>query len=260
MPKRAVLLVNLGSPDSTSVPDVKRYLQEFLGDERVIDKPDNKFLRSILVNRIIIPKRVENSAHAYSTIWTKDGSPLVLTSQLTQAAVQKRFSAPIELAMNYGNPTIGAALGRLAAAGIEELLIFPQYPHYAMSSWETAVAKVYREARDIAPRMKIVSVLPYYGDADYIDALVTSARPYLEQPHDHLLFSYHSIPQRHLEEADSSHAHCLKVPDCCNVCSPAHATCYRAQAVRTTQLFAERAGLEPGKWSIAYQSRLMNEP
>ena len=162
--------------------------------------------------------------------------------------------------MNYGNPTIDAALGRLAAAGVEELLIFPQYPHYAMSSWETVVAKVYREAKRIAPRLKIVTVQPYYGDSDYIDALVTSARPYLDQPHDHLLFSYHSIPQRHLTKGDSSKAHCLTVPDCCNVCSPAHATCYRAQAVRTTQLFAERAGLAPDRWSIAYQSRIAGEP
>lgn len=260
MPKRAILLLNLGSPDSTSVPDVKRYLREFLGDERVIDKPESAFLRGALVNGIIIPSRAKNSAHAYSTIWTAEGSPLIVMSKVAQSLLQKQLTAPVELAMNYGNPTIAEALRRLAAAGVDELLLFPQYPHYAMSSWETVVAKVYREAAQLAPKMKVESVLPYYADPLYIEALVASARPYLAQPHDHLLFSYHSIPQRHLTKADSSKAHCLTVPDCCTTCSPAHATCYKAQVTRTTHLFAERAGLSPDRWSMAFQSRLRGEP
>jgi ferrochelatase len=260
MSQRAVLLLNLGSPDSTSVPDVKRYLREFLGDERVIDKPDNAFFRGLLVNGLIIPSRAKNSAHAYSTIWTAEGSPLIVTSQLAQAALKKRTTTSVELAMNYGNPSIPDALRRLAASGVEHVLLFPQYPHYAMSSWETVVAKVHREATVLAPKIRFECVQPFYGDADYIDALVASARPYLAQPHDHLLFSYHSIPQRHLTKADSSQAHCLVVPDCCTTCSPAHATCYKAQVTRTTQLFAERAGLTPGRWSMSFQSRLRGEP
>ena len=260
MPKRAVLLLNLGSPDSTSVPDVKRYLREFLGDERVIDKPHSAFLRRLLVNGIIIPSRAKNSAHAYSTIWTAEGSPLIVTSKLAQRGLQQRTAAPVELAMNYGTPSIPDALRRLLSEGVDRLLLFPQYPHYAMSSWETVVAKVYREAATLAPQMKIESVQPFFEDPDYIDALVASARPYLDQPHDHLLFSYHSIPQRHLTKADSSKAHCLVVPDCCNTCSPAHATCYRAQVFRTTQRFVERAGLAPDRWSVAFQSRIAGEP
>ena len=260
MPKRAVLLLNLGSPDSTSVPDVKRYLREFLGDERVIDKPNSAFLRGLLVNGIIIPSRAKNSAHAYSTIWTPEGSPLITMSKTAHALLQKRLSAPVELAMNYGNPSIPDALRRLVAAGVDEVLLFPQYPHYAMSSWETVVAKVYREAAQLAPKLKVESVLPYYSDPLYIDALVASAQPFLAKPHDHLLFSYHSIPQRHLTKADSSKAHCLTVPDCCNTCSPAHATCYKAQVTRTTQLFAAKAGLDPAKWSLSFQSRLVGEP
>jgi ferrochelatase len=242
------------------VPDVKRYLREFLGDERVIDKPENAFLRSVLVNGIIIPFRVKNSAHAYSTIWTAEGSPLIATSKLAHQALQKRLAAPVELAMNYGNPSIPDALRRLAAAGVDEILLFPQYPHYAMSSWETVVAKVNREVAKLSAPMKVACVQPFYSDPDYIDALVAGARPFLAQPHDHLLFSYHSIPQRHLTKADSSKAHCLVVPDCCNVCSPAHATCYKAQITRTTQLFAARAGLDPARWSIAFQSRIVGEP
>ena len=129
MPKPAVLLLNLGSPDSTSVPDVKRYLREFLGDERVIDKPASAFLRSVLVNGIIIPSRAKNSAHAYSTIWTAEGSPLIVTSKRTQAALQKRVELPVALAMNYGQPSIPDVLRSLAAQGVDHLLLFPQYPH-----------------------------------------------------------------------------------------------------------------------------------
>ena len=259
MPSSAVLLLNLGSPDSTSFPDVKRYLQEFLGDERVIDKPDNAFLRSLLVN-FIISRRAADSAHAYSTVWTAEGSPLIVTSQSTQAKLQAKLDLPVELAMNYGNPSIPDVLAKLAARGVTELLLFPQYPHYAMSSWETVVVKVRREAAKIAPAMHIECVAPYFADDDYIAALVESARPHLAQPHDHLLFSYHSIPVRHLTKADSSRAHCQVVADCCNTCSPAHSTCYKAQVTRTTQAFAKKAGLDPAKWSIAFQSRLANEP
>ena len=260
MAQRAILLLNLGSPDSTSVPDVKRYLREFLGDERVIDRPGSAFIRSVLVNGIIIPFRAKNSAHAYSTIWTAAGSPLIVTSKLAHAALQKRLGAPVDLAMNYGNPSIPDALRRLIAAGVNELLLFPQYPHYAMSSWETVVVKVRRVAAELAPTMKVACAQPFYAEPDYIDALVASARPYLAQPHDHLMFSYHSIPKRHLTKGDSSKAHCLVTPDCCNTCSPAHATCYKAQVTRTTQLFAQRAGLDPARWSIAFQSRIVGEP
>jgi len=260
MSKSAILLLNLGSPDSPAVPDVKRYLREFLGDERVIDKPDNAFLRSILVNGIIIPFRAKNSAHAYSTIWTEQGSPLVVTSRSTQSKLQARTSLPVELAMNYGSPSIAEALQRLSQQGVNRLLLFPQYPHYAMSSWETVVVKVQREAARLAPAMKIECVQPYYADADYIAALVASARPYLAQPHDHLLFSYHGIPVRHLTKGDSSHAHCQVVADCCTTYSPAHATCYKAQVTRTTHEFAKAAGLDPAKWSISFQSRIAGEP
>ena len=260
MSQRAVLLLNLGSPDSTSVPDVARYLHEFLGDERVIDRPRSAWLRSLLVHRIIIPRRAPKSAHAYAKVWTPEGSPLVATSRHTQAKLQPRVDLPVELAMNYGNPSIPDALTRLARAGVTDLLLFPQYPHYAMSSWETVVAKARREAARIAPAMRLECVQPYYADEDYVAALVESARPYLAQPHDHLLFSYHGIPERHLRKADSSHAHCTVVADCCTTCSPAHATCYRAQCVRTTAEFAKRAGLDSAKYSMSYQSRLAGEP
>lgn len=261
MPKRAVLIVNLGSPDSTSVPDVRRYLREFLGDERVIDvKP--RWAAWLLVNGIITTFRAPKSAHAYEQVWTKEGSPLVVTSK----SVQKKLAAalgpetPVYLAMRYANPSIASVVAQIAADGIDEILLFPQYPHYAMSSYETVVVRVMEEVAAQAPKLRVTTVQPFFADADYIEALYAVSAPLLAQPHDHLLFSYHGLPQRHMRKADSSHAHCLTVPDCCTTCSPAHATCYRAQCLATTRALVARAKIPEGKYSVAFQSRLAGEP
>ncbi|MEN9841327.1 MAG: hypothetical protein RL376_1127 [Verrucomicrobiota bacterium] len=261
-PKRAVLLVNLGSPDSTAVPDVRRYLSEFLGDERVIDlRP--RWAAWLLVNGIIAPTRAPKSAEAYKEVWQPEGSPLIITSKSVQRKLAAELAAetPVYLAMRYGNPSIASVLATIAADGIKELLLIPQYPHYAMSSWETVVVKVYEEARLHAPGTRITCVQPFYQDADYIEALYQVSQPHLENnPHDYVLFSYHGIPERHLRKADASHGHCGTTPDCCNTCSSAHAMCYKAQCVKTTQAFVKRAGIPDGKWSISFQSRLAGEP
>lgn len=260
MSKRAVLLVNLGSPDSTSVPDVRRYLREFLGDERVLDVPAP--LRWLLLEGIILRTRPKKSAHAYEEIWTPEGSPLILTSRKVQQKLAADLGAgtPVYLAMRYGRPAIGDVIAQMATDGITEVLLFPQYPHYAMSSWETVVVKVYAEAARRAPGMRIACVQPFYQDADYIEALHTVSAPYLAQPHDYVLFSYHGIPVRHLRKGDSSKAHCTLVPDCCATCSPLHATCYKAQCLATTRALVARAKLAPEKYSVSFQSRLAGEP
>lgn len=271
MPKRAVLLVNLGSPDSPSVPDVRVYLEEFLGDERVIDRPAQPF-RSLLFNGIVIPRRAPKSAEAYQQIWTKEGSPLIVISQSVQQKLAAALAAPkpsagvsagpmpVYLAMRYRNPSVASVIEQMLRDGIEEVLLFPQYPHYAMSSWETVVVDVYEEVERRAPNLRVNCVQPFYDDADYIDALHTVCAPYLQQPHDHVLFSYHGIPERHLRKADSSHAHCLTVRDCCDTCSPVQATCYRAQCFATTRALVARAGIPAEKHSISFQSRLAGEP
>jgi ferrochelatase len=260
MPTRAVLLVNLGSPASTSVPDVRRYLREFLGDERVLDLPAPA--RWALLEGIILRTRPKKSAHAYEQIWTKEGSPLITTSKSVQTklAVQLGAGAPVYLAMRYGQPSIASVVSQIAADGIEEVLLFPQYPHYAMSSWETVVVKVYEEAAKLAPQLKVACAQPFYADADYIEALHAVAAPYLAQPHDFVLFSFHGIPERHLRKADSSHGHCTIVKDCCTTCSPVHATCYRAQCLATMRALVARAGIPAGKHSVSFQSRLAGEP
>lgn len=261
MPKRAVLLVNLGSPDSTSVPDVRRYLEEFLGDERVIDRPPQPF-RSMLFNGIIIPRRAPKSAHAYEQVWTKEGSPLIVTSRRVQEKLAAALGpeTPVYLAMRYGTPSIASVIGRIAADGIGEVLLFPQYPHYAMSSWETVVVKVYEEAARQSPGLKVACAQPFFADPDYIDVLHAVSAPYLTQPHDFVLFSYHGIPERHLRQSDPSHAHCLTVKDCCTTCSPVHATCYRAQCLATTRALVARAGIPADRHSVSFQSRLVGEP
>ncbi len=254
---KAVLLVNLGSPDSPSVPDVRRYLNEFLMDGRVLDLAWP--LRRFVVGMILI-KRPAESGHAYEKIWTKDGSPLVVTSKHVHAALQKRVKIPVELAMRYQNPSIPSAVKSLAAKGATDVLLIPLFPHYAMSSYETAVVRVQEVAAQFAPQMKITVQPPYYHDPDYIAALVASAADFLKQEYDHLLFSYHGIPERHLIKSDTTGCHCLKVENCCEVASPAHATCYRAQCLATTAAFVKLAGVPKEKYSVSFQSRLGKDP
>ena len=255
---KAVLLVNLGSPDSPSVPDVRRYLREFLMDGRVLDV--NWLLRFCIVNFAILPSRPRQSAHAYQSIWTPEGSPLIVTSQNVQAALQKRVAVPVALAMRYQNPSIPAAIDELSKKGADEVLLIPLFPHYAMSSYETAVVRVREVAAQLAPGMKI-HVQPPYGDApEYIAALVASSSPFLVKGYDHLLFSFHGLPERHLRKSDLTGCHCLTVENCCETPSPAHATCYRAQCLKTVACFVREAGIPKEKYSVAFQSRLGRDP
>ncbi len=250
--------MNLGSPDSTSVSDVRKYLREFLMDGRVLDAPYP--VRWFVVNCLILPKRPKESAHAYETIWTKEGSPLVVTSKAVQRLLQQRVDVPVELCMRYQNPTPEAALASLQRQGVTEVHLIPLFPHYAMSSFETAVVRVEELIRQSFPGLKLTSEPAYYNHPGYLAALVASAEDYLQQDYDHLLFSYHGIPERHLRKSDPTGCHCLKVENCCAVPSPAHATCYRAQCFQTTELFVKAAGIPDGKWSIAFQSRLGRDP
>ena len=250
---KGVLLVNLGSPDSAAVGDVRRYLREFLMDGRVIDVPWP--VRAFIVGMVLI-KRPKQSAEAYHKIWTPEGSPLIVASRRVQAKLQERVTVPVELAMRYRKPSIWEAVRKLAEQKADEVLLIPLFPHYAMSSYETAVERVKKVAGWVAPRMRI-EVQPPYADApDYIAALAASAKNHLEAGYDHLLFSFHGVPVRHLRETDPTRDHCLVALNCCNVASPAHATCYRAQCFKTVAAFVKQAGVPAGKYSVSFQSRL----
>jgi ferrochelatase len=254
---KGVLLVNLGSPDSPTVPDVRRYLNQFLMDGRVLDMP--WLLRRFIVGTILI-KRPAESGHAYDKIWTKDGSPLVVTSKHVQVALQQKFQFPVELAMRYQNPSIASAITTLISKGIDDVLLIPLFPHYAMSSFESAVVEVQETAAKLSPKIKITVQPPYYDAPNYIKALVGSAEEFLKKDYDHLLFSYHGIPERHLRKSDPTGCHCLQKENCCEVASPAHATCYRMQCLATTAAFVKLAGIPKSRYSVSFQSRLGKDP
>ncbi len=248
--------MNLGSPDSTEVPDVRKYLNEFLMDEKVIDK--SWLVRALLVKGIIVPFRAPKSAEAYKTIWTENGSPLVVLTTQLQAALQTKIEEPVEIAMRYGSPDPKTAFDALLkrAPGIEEVIAVPLYPHYAMSSYETAVeyARQIHEKNKYAFRLTFIE--PFYNETNYINALSEVFRPFIQQDYDHLLFSYHGVPGRHIRNSDITGCHCLKVENCCEIASPAHAHCYRHQVLTTTRLVTERLNIPNEKYSVSFQSRL----
>lgn len=259
MTKRGIILMNLGSPDSTAVDDVKKYLTEFLMDGRVIDYP--WLFRKILISGIIVPTRSPKSAEAYKKVWTKEGSPLVVITKQQQAALQPLVNAPVEVAMRYGNPNMQHAFDNLVKKvdGLEEVLAIPLYPHYAMSSYETAVEHAKQVHRKQKYPFKLSFIKPFYEEESYINALAESIKPYLQQDYDQLLFSYHGLPQRHMTKADPTNCHCMKSENCCEVPSSAHATCYRHQTRTTTRLVVEKLGIPPEKVGASFQSRLGRE-
>ena len=253
MSRKGILILNLGSPKSTSVPDVRNYLREFLGDERVIDYP--AAFRFALLEGIVLRTRPKKSAAAYATVWTPEGAPLLVTTEKLRAKLEKVTGLPVITGMRYGTPSCAEAVQKVIDLGIDDLFVMPQYPHYAMSSYETVVVKIQEELKRLAPDLKYHVLQPYFNDPAYIQALVESAKAWLNKPFDKLLFSYHGVPERHLRKGDPSKAHCTKVPNCCAVASPCHATCYKHQCVETTRLFTAAAGLRPEQVEVAFQSR-----
>jgi len=254
--KRGVMLMNLGSPDSTAVKDVARYLREFLMDGRVIDYP--WLFRTLLVKGIIVPFRAPKSAEAYKTVWTKDGSPLVVLTRQLQPALQQEVEENVVITMRYGNPSPEAAFEELLKKepGLEEVILLPLYPHYAMSSYETAVEYAMDAYRRKGYTFRINTIKPFFEEPAYLAAMAANIAPYLQQEYDHILFSYHGIPERHIRKSDTTGNHCLKMADCCNTGSVAHATCYRHQAFTTTKKLVEMLQIPAAKHSISFQSRL----
>jgi ferrochelatase len=258
-PKRGIVLMNLGSPDSTEVYAVRKYLNEFLTDKRVIDSWP---VRNLLVRTVIVPFRAPKSAEAYRTIWTKDGSPLVRITHELAAKLQELIPEPVVTAMRYGNPSMESAFESLLkkSPDLEEVMAIPLYPHYAMSSYETAVEYAKEIHRENKYRFKLKFLPPFYQDPKYILAMAENMRPYLQNGFDHLLFSFHGIPERHLIKSDPSHQHCLQSADCCSMDSIAHATCYRHQCLQTMKKIVAELDLPDDKFSFSFQSRLLKDP
>jgi len=253
---KGVLLMNLGSPDSTEVKDVRKYLDQFLMDERVIDKP--WLFRAMLVKGIIVPFRAPRSAEAYRTIWTDKGSPLIEITRQLQQALQSKIDEPVAIAMRYGNPSPEDGFDELLKTNpaIDEVIAVPLYPHYAMSSYETAVEYAKEIYQNKKYSFKLTFVPPFYHNEDYLHALAENIRPFLNKDYDHILFSYHGIPERHIRKSDIAGKHCLQSSNCCEVASTAHVHCYRHQAITTTKRVTGILNIPSSKYSISFQSRL----
>ncbi len=254
-----VLLINLGTPDEPTPEAVGRFLREFLMDEFVLDIPAP--LRWFLVNVVIVPRRQRQSARLYQKIHTEHGSPLLIHSLELAERVAARLSGRpdefmVQLGMRYGNPSIGSALAKLFAENVERVIVLPLYPQYAESSFETAVLEAQRKAYELGSAQTLGFLSPFYDRPEFIDACARRVADYLKvyQP-DHLVFSFHGVPVRHIKKLDQSGRHCLIKADCCDAISPANHLCYRAQCVFTARAIARQLGLKDNFYTWSFQSR-----
>ena len=267
MERWGLLLINLGTPDDPSPAAVRRYLAEFLDDPRVIDLPGWK--RWLLLNLVILPFRPRKSAEAYRKIWTERGSPLLFHGQDLVAKLQTALdaalgegAAKVALAMRYQSPSILDALARFQRAGIDRIAVFPLFPHYASSSWGSAIEQLNQDAGRLlnVPTLQVLPV--YYEHPAFVRAFGAVARPVLDafQP-DRVLLSYHGLPERHMRDGDlSGGQHCLASATCCDLIVPANRFCYRAQCYATTRALVPELGLADGSHEVSFQSRLGSTP
>lgn len=257
--KKGILLVNLGSPDSPNPKDVKKYLGEFLMDERVIDVP--LWARNLLVKGIILNTRPKASAAAYQKIWWEEGSPLIVLSERLKDKVQNKVDFPVALAMRYGSMTIKNGLQELIDKGVEDVFLIPLYPQFAMATTETILVLAEEIRQQHFPNLKISDLPAFYNKPEYIEVLSDSIKRHLEGKEiDHLLFSYHGVPERHIRKSDITKSHCKIDGSCCKTPSSAHEFCYRHQCFEVTRLVAEKLKLEEGTYSTSFQSRLGFDP
>lgn len=258
---QGVLLINLGTPDAPETGPVRRYLREFLSDPRVLDIPPAG--RAALLYGAILPFRPQKSAEAYRKVWMPQGSPLLVHGMALRDRLQDALGPAwaVELGMRYGKPSLGSALEALRGRGVRELSVVPLYPQYASSSTGSSLERVFKLVGE-AWNVEAVRVLPpFYDRQAFLDAFADVGRPVLAEARpDHVLFSFHGLPERQVKKSDPTGAHCLQRADCCDMEVPANRWCYRMQAVFTARALAQRLGLEPGKWTVTFQSRLGRTP
>jgi protoporphyrin/coproporphyrin ferrochelatase len=259
-PKPVVILMNVGTPEAPTTGAVRRYLKEFLSDPRVLDMP--ALLRWLLLRIVILPFRSSRSAALYRSIWTAEGSPLLIHTRRLADKLRARVpQADIVVAMRYGAPSLGAAIDEVARRGATQVVLAPLYPQYASASTGTALEEAYRLLGRL-PRVPDVAVLPpFFDDEGFVGSFAatfeeaTNGSDRSGPPaFDHVLFSYHSVPLRQVQQV---HPTCAGDDACCATLGPANASCYRAQCLATTRALARRLGLE-GRvpFSTSFQSRL----
>lgn len=259
MAQTGILLVNLGTPDSPAPKDVFRYLNEFLTDGRVIDIP--WLPRQLLVRGVIVPFRYRQSARSYKEIWMKEGSPLKVYGMGLRDGLQKALGDDydVDLAMRYQNPSIESVLDAMLARGIQRLLVVPLFPHYASATTGSVNQKIMEilSKKQVVPETLFVKQFPTHPAL--IRSFVEIGRTYEPETYDHILFSFHGLPKRHLTKCDSQN-HCFKKKDCCQTLGAYNDSCYSAQCYATANLIAKDLALPEGKFSVSFQSRLGNDP
>lgn len=260
MKRIGVLLINLGTPDAPTPEAVGRYLQEFLMDGFVIDLPAP--LRWFLVNVVIIPRRKKQSALLYKKIQSEQGSPLLVNTRALTVKVAKVLAGRddrylVEFAMRYGSPSIASALAKLRTADVSRIIVAPLYPQYAESSFKTAVVETERKANELGCGNLLQFLPPFYDRPDFIEACAARMRESLKQDStDHIVFSFHSLPVRHVMRLDKSQRHCLITPHCCDNIALVNQNCYRAQCIFTARAIARQLGLTEDGYTVSFQSRL----
>jgi len=259
---RGLLLVNLGTPDAPTTPAVRRYLREFLSDPKVIDL--SAVGRWLLLNLVILPFRPSRSAAAYRKVWRPEGSPLLHHSRRLEEAVAAAAGGEfvVKLAMRYGRPSLPEAMAAFRQARVESVTLLPLYPQYAASSAGSTVARAYEVAGEGWDPVALKVVPPFFHAAGFLDAFAEVARPALgEARPDHVLFSFHGLPERQVKRSAGGDAAPCRFDDgCCAALSAANATCYRAQSFHTARELAARLGLPPERFSVGFQSRLGRTP
>lgn len=254
MSKTTVLLLNLGTPDSPKVSDVRSYLSQFLNDPRVIDIP--WLLRKILVNLIIVPFRAPKSAKVYKALWTDEGSPIILHSYSVQQKLQDQLGNDfhVELAMRYKNPSIPTVLERIRASNPEKIIVVPMFPHYASASTGSALQAVMDIVRKwwVIPELSIIS--QYWDHPGYINAFLERGKQYDWKEYDHVLFSYHGLPERQVDKVYDEGL--CQSKHCESEITEENKFCYKATCYGTTRLLAEGLGIPEDKYTVCFQSRL----
>ncbi|NTD96876.1 ferrochelatase [Agrobacterium tumefaciens] len=260
MSKKGILLVNLGTPDSPATPDVKKYLDQFLMDERVIDIP--KLNRTLLVKGIIVPFRSPKTAKLYKEIWNENGSPLLYYSRLQAQMLQEKLGEEyhVELAMRYQSPSIASALANLKAGLVESIRVIPMFPQYASASSGSVMQLVMELVSKWQTVPPISFVNSFHDNELMIKVFAENARKHQVENFDHVLFSFHGLPERQLLKCDHTGSYCLKTADCCQTLNDTNKFCYSAQGHDTARLIAKELNLSRDQYTVCFQSRLGKEP
>ena len=250
-----VLLINLGSPKELSKKSVRQYLRVFLSDDNVVDLP--KFFQQFILRLFILPFRPKNTLEAYEKIWTKEGSPLIISTESIANKLTKKTGWNVEYAMRYEEPSIEKALHKFKENEINKIYVISLYPHNAMATTVTTELETRNVAMDISNDFELIFTKPFFDNEEYINAMVNSIRPYVEnKSYDKIIFSYHGIPKRQAKKTDETGEHCFSTSNCCEVENDGSKDCYRSHTRIASDLTAKKLGLEDDQWEIAYQSRI----